>query len=125
MNRRSLLRTIGLTAALAGIGGWLRPAAAQQPGAPEYRATGPYRSLNRPPPGNRPGIAPPPLRRERRPSPPRARGYIWTDGYWQWQRGQYVWIPGRWIARRPGRRWVPGYWRHQGPAWVYVDGYWR
>ncbi|WP_179402138.1 YXWGXW repeat-containing protein [Burkholderia guangdongensis] len=123
MNRRSLLRALGLTAvaAVAGIGGGLRPAAAQPP-APGYPPPGPP---GRPPFGDRPGIAPPALRRERRPSPPRPHGFIWTDGYWSWQRGRYVWIPGRWIARRPGRRWVPGYWRRQGPAWVYVDGSWR
>lgn len=99
MNRRSWLRTIGLTAAMAGIGGWL-PSASAQP-------------------------VPPAPRHDRRPPPPQPHGYVWTDGYWRWQRGQYIWVSGRWVARRPGHRWVPGYWRRQGPGWVYVEGGWR
>lgn len=104
MNRRSLLRAIGLTAAFVG---------------PEGRYTG------GPPYADRPSFAPPAARHDRRPPPPRPHGYIWTDGYWRWQRGRYIWVSGRWVARRPGRRWVPGYWRRQGPVWVYVDGSWR
>ncbi|MBU9676093.1 YXWGXW repeat-containing protein [Burkholderia multivorans] len=113
MNRRSLLRAIGLTAAFVGSGGWLRAAWARP------------RPPDRPPHSNRPDRAPPPPRHDRRPRPPRPHGYIWTDGYWRWQHGRYIWVPGRWVARRPGRRWVPGYWRRQGHAWIYVDGYWR
>ncbi|KVG35037.1 YXWGXW repeat-containing protein [Burkholderia ubonensis] len=124
MNRRSLLRAIGLTAAFAGSVAWLRAASAQ-PAAPVYRPSGPHRVPGGPPYDNRPGVAPPPLRHDRRPPPPRPHGYLWTDGYWRWQGGQYRWVPGRWIARRPGHRWIPGYWRRQGPTWVYVDGYWR
>ncbi|TCW79502.1 hypothetical protein C5O80_28310 [Burkholderia sp. SRS-46] len=124
MNRRTLLRTIGLTAAFVGTGAWLRTASAQ-PAAPVYRPSGPHRVPGGPPYDDRPGVAPPPIRHDRRPPPPRQHGYIWTDGYWRWQRGHYVWIPGRWVARRPGHRWIPGYWRRQGPVWVYVDGYWR
>ncbi|MBO7879560.1 YXWGXW repeat-containing protein [Burkholderia pseudomallei] len=37
----------------------------------------------------------------------RARGYVWTNGYWRWPGGRSVWIPGRWIAQRPGHRGSP------------------
>ena len=122
MNRRSLLRAIGLTAAFVGTGGWLRAASAQ-PAPPVYRPSGPNRVPGGPPYPDRP--APPAARHDRRPPPPRPHGYIWTDGYWRWQRGRYIWVPGRWVARRPGRRWVLGYWRRQGQVWIYVDGTWR
>ncbi|MDN7921267.1 YXWGXW repeat-containing protein [Burkholderia gladioli] len=75
--------------------------------------------------GERPDRAPPPLRRDRRPPPPRARGYVWADGYWDWRGGRYVWVPGRWIAARRGRRWSSGQWRRQGPNWVFVPGGWH
>ncbi|MFP3504586.1 hypothetical protein [Burkholderia sp. SIMBA_062] len=124
MNRRSLLRAVGLTVALAATGGGLRTASAQ-PAPPGYRPSGPNHGPGRPPYPDRPGFAPPAPRHDRRPPPPRPHGYVWTDGYWRWQRGHYIWVSGRWVARRPGRRWVPGYWRRQGPVWIYVDGTWR
>ncbi|EDT03079.1 conserved hypothetical protein [Burkholderia ambifaria IOP40-10] len=124
MNRRSLLRAIGLTAAVAATGGRLRTASAQ-PAPPGYQPPGPNHGPGRPPYPDRPGFAPPAPRHDRRPPPPRPQGYVWTDGYWRWQRGHYIWVSGRWVARRPGRRWVSGYWRRQGPVWVYVDGTWR
>ncbi|MCA8092869.1 hypothetical protein LGM65_18585 [Burkholderia anthina] len=125
MNRRSLLRAIGLTAALVGTGGWLRTASAQPAPPPGYRPPGPNHGPGRPPYPDRPGFAPPAPRHDRRPPPPRSHGYVWTDGYWRWQRGRYIWVSGRWVARRPGHRWVPGYWRRQGQVWIYVDGAWR
>ncbi|MGC3026952.1 hypothetical protein ACPUER_17700 [Burkholderia sp. DN3021] len=123
MNRRSLLRAIGLTAAFVGTG-WFRAASAQ-PAPPVYRPSGPNRVPGGPPDTDRPGFGPPAARHDPRPPPPRPHAYIWTDGYWRWQRGRYIWVSGRWVARRPGRRWVPGYWRRQGQEWVYVDGSWR
>ncbi|WP_430507376.1 hypothetical protein, partial [Burkholderia sp. BCCCDS15] len=83
MNRRSLLRAIGLTAAFMGTGGWLRAASAQ-PAPPVYRPSGPNRVPGGPPYPDRPGFAPPAARHDRRPPPPRPHGYIWTDGYWRW-----------------------------------------
>ncbi len=61
MNRRSLLRAIGLTAALVGTGGWLRAASAQ-PAPPVYRPSGPNRVPGGPPYPDRPGFAPPAAR---------------------------------------------------------------
>jgi WXXGXW repeat (2 copies) len=33
-------------------------------------------------------------------------GYVWIDGFWDWQLGRRVWIGGRWGPLRggPGRR---------------------
>ena len=87
MNRRSLLRAIGLTAAFVGTGGWLRAASAQ-PAPPVYRPSGPNRV---------PGGPPYPTARASHRRPPgttavrrrHGRMAIWTDGYWRWQRGRY------------------------------------
>ncbi|MBR8058273.1 YXWGXW repeat-containing protein [Burkholderia dolosa] len=121
MNRRSLLRAIGVAAAFVGTSGWLRAAAAE----PAYGRPAANHGHGGPGHDDRPRFAPPAPRHDRRPPPPRPHGYIWTDGHWRWQHGRYIWIPGRWVARRPGHRWVPGYWRWQGPVWIYVDGVWR
>ncbi|WP_238327181.1 YXWGXW repeat-containing protein [Burkholderia pseudomallei] len=55
----------------------------------------------------------------------RARGYVWTNGYWRWPGGRSVWIPGRWIAQRPGHRWIPGCWRQRADVRLYIDGRWN
>jgi hypothetical protein len=69
--------------------------------------------------------APPPIVRERRPPPP-SRGYIWIDGYWNWDGHRYVWEPGHWAAPPHGRAvWVaPRYERH-GDGYRYLPGRWR
>jgi len=56
MNRRSLLRAIGLTAAVAATADRLRPASAQ-PAPPRYRPPGPPPGPGRPPHLDRPGFA--------------------------------------------------------------------
>ncbi|WP_225315314.1 YXWGXW repeat-containing protein [Burkholderia pseudomallei] len=114
MNRRHFRRRLSFVgASLAGLG-FGHGSAKQQPPGPR---SSPPRSFAGPPragaapsraaavsgPPERP---PPPLRRERRPHH-RARGYVWTNGYWRWPGGRSVWIPGRWIAQRPGHRGSP------------------
>src|SRR5712664_3969125 len=40
-------------------------------------------------------------------------GYIWTPGYWAWDREDedYYWVPGTWVeAPEVGFLWTPGYW---------------
>lgn len=61
------------------------------------------------------GQAPPPARFERVP-PPR-RGYVWSPGHWEWQRGRHVWVGGTWIKARPG-------YAYHAPRWVERDGRW-
>lgn len=67
---------------------------------------------------------PPPLRYEVRPRMP-GPGYVWVDGYWNWDRGRYVWVPGVW--QRPpyaGAYWSHGHWDHYNDGWHYHEGHW-
>jgi len=69
--------------------------------------------------------APPAVIVERRLPPPSA-GYMWIDGYWDWNGRQYVWQGGHWT--RPPREhviWVaPRYDRHE-QGYRYTPGQWR
>lgn len=68
------------------------------------------------------GIAPPPVRYERRP-PPRA-GYVWAPGYWRWNGRGHVWAGGYWVRGRPGHVYRPAYWNHGRDGWRFRNGYW-
>ena len=69
-------------------------------------------------------VAPPPPRVEVIGVPPVA-GYIWINGYWDWDNGQHVWRPGQWEAPRRGHRWVPHRWEQDGSHWRSYRGYWE
>lgn len=66
---------------------------------------------------------PPPLRHERIP-PPR-HGYVWTPGYWSWNRHRYVWVSGRWMRDRHGYHYAPPRWERAGDRWRYYGGRWH
>lgn len=71
-------------------------------------------------------VAPPALPEYAQPVCP-GDGYMWTPGYWAWDReaGGYYWVPGTWIEPPTvGLLWTPGYWRWQDTAFEFVDGYW-
>src|SRR5215470_15730761 len=56
-----------------------------------------------------------------------SEGYIWTPGYWAWDRDfdDYYWVPGTWVlAPEPGFLWTPPYWGWNGAAFVFYQGYW-
>ena len=72
------------------------------------------------------GFAPPMLPIYYQPRIP-AYGYIWTPGFWAWDRGSqdYYWVPGTWVRPpRVGLLWTPGYWGWQGGSYLFNDGYW-
>ncbi len=46
-------------------------------------------------------IAPPPLRYEPVPVPPRGH-WAWVPGHWRWVGNGYAWVPGRYV--QPGPR---------------------
>ena len=53
-------------------------------------------------------------------------GWVWREGFYQWNGAAYVWTPGVWVRPpRPHAVWVPGYWVQRPRGWVYVRGRWR
>src|SRR4051794_40905129 len=68
---------------------------------------------------------PPPLRVETYGVAP-GPGYVWTNGYWGWQRNNYVWVPGRW-TRPPRARavWVEPRWESRSGRYYFRPGHWR
>ena len=67
---------------------------------------------------------PPPPRYEVIPEP--RRGYVWSDGHWQWNGRQHVWIAGNWQAERPGYSYYQPRWveREGGGGWHYRGSRW-
>ena len=72
------------------------------------------------------GAAPPPPLPVTSQPPMPAYGYLWTPGYWAWNRdlNDYYWIQGAWV-RPPaiGLLWTPGYWAWDGGVYVFNPGY--
>jgi hypothetical protein len=61
-------------------------------------------------------------KRERSPGP----GYVWVQGYQNWDGRSHVWVPGRWERPpQPRGRWQPHHWVHRRDGWVLVEGHWR
>ena len=55
-----------------------------------------------------------------------ARGYVWTDGYWDWRGNNWYWTSGRWVRPpRMGARWVTPRWYQSSRGWRMQRGYWR
>jgi hypothetical protein len=72
-------------------------------------------------------FGPPPLPVYAQPMCP-GPGYIWTPGYWAYDRDDgYYWVPGTWVmAPFSGALWTPGYWGYDPAVAVFVwhPGYW-
>ena len=72
------------------------------------------------------GFAPPPIPVYEQPICPQ-EGYIWTPGYWAWDRDDedYYWVPGTWVEPpEVGYLWTPGYWGWERGAFFFHEGYW-
>lgn len=68
---------------------------------------------------------PPPLAQYQQPVCP-GPNYIWTPGYWSFDRGQgYYWVPGAWVlAPYQGALWTPGWWGYTDGRYGWHRGYW-
>ncbi len=62
------------------------------------------------------GGPPPPPRYER--VPVARRGYIWSQGHWEWNGRRHYWAPGVWLVERPG-------YAYSAPAWYQDHGRWQ
>ena len=67
-------------------------------------------------------IAPPPVREEIVPAP--RHGYVWAQGYWNWNGHRHVWVAGHWVRARRGYHWIAPHWEQRGPRWHYEPGIW-
>jgi len=95
------------------------PAAGGAVGAPGVapQAVGPSISAS---------FAPPALPTYEQPPIP-APGYVWTPGYWGWDRAwnDYYWVPGTWVQPPVvGVLWTPGYWGWTNGVYLFNQGYW-
>ena len=54
------------------------------------------------------------------------RGYIWIEGYWQWNAffGRYTWQKARWKKIKRNHYWVPGFWEITAGGFFWIEGYW-
>jgi hypothetical protein len=71
-------------------------------------------------------IGPPRAQVQRRPPSP-GRGYVWIQGYQNWNGNGHQWTPGRW-EQPPNRRqkhWDKHHWVKRNGGWVLIEGRWR
>ncbi len=61
------------------------------------------------------GMPPPPVRYDPMPAP--RSGYVWVEGYWNWNGGAYVWVPGRWLRARSGYEYTQPQWQEGPKGW--------
>ncbi len=69
------------------------------------------------------GTPPPPVRYEPMPQP--RPGYVWAEGYWNWNGGAYVWVPGSWVRARSGYEYAQPRWEERERGWELHRGGWR
>ena len=67
-------------------------------------------------------IAPPAPRYEVVPAP--RAGYVWQEGYWDWEHGRHHWHKGYWVKERHGMYWHPSRWEEREGRYHFVQGRW-
>jgi hypothetical protein len=68
-------------------------------------------------------VGPPAVVYEAAPAP--RVGYVWAQGYWDYDHGKHVWRKGHWEHERHGERWVDGRWQEHEGHWVLNRGHWE
>jgi WXXGXW repeat (2 copies) len=66
--------------------------------------------------------APPAPRVEVAPAP--RRGYVWSQGYWNWNGHRHVWVKGSWARERRGYAYRPNTWVEENGRWRLNRGGW-
>lgn len=111
MNRKTLLRSVGLAALLA----------LPLTGCMVHGSGGAYVSG--------PSVAV--VEVESEPPPPRVvhydhrPGFIYIDGRWDWRGGRWVWRDGYYERERAGYVYAPGRWERRGRGHAWVEGRWN
>ena len=68
-------------------------------------------------------IGPPPVVYEPVPAP--REGYVWAQGYWDYDNGKHVWRKGHYEKERHGEHWVQGSWDQHDGHWYLNRGHWE
>lgn len=68
-------------------------------------------------------IGPPAVVYEAAPAP--RAGYVWAQGYWDYDHGKHVWRKGHYEKERHGERWVDGKWDEHEGHWSLQRGHWE
>ena len=68
-------------------------------------------------------VAPPAVIYEETPAP--RHGYVWAEGYWDYDHGHHIWRRGHWERERRGQRWHNGAWTERDGNWYLRRGYWE
>ena len=59
------------------------------------------------------------------PAPPPRVGYLWSQGYWDYDRGHHVWRKGHWERERRGQQWSQAQWAERDGHWYLNRGHWE
>lgn len=68
-------------------------------------------------------VGPPPVVYEAVP-PPRV-GYVWSQGYWDYDHNKHVWRKGHWEREQHGQRWAQGQWSERDGHWYLNRPHWE
>jgi len=52
-------------------------------------------------------------------------GYVWAQGYWDYNHGKHVWHKGYWERERHGERWAQAQWQERDGRWYLNRGHWE
>ena len=58
-------------------------------------------------------------------APPPRVGYVWAQGYWDYDHGHHVWRKGHWEHERKGQHWRDGAWTEHDGHWSLSRGRWE
>ena len=57
--------------------------------------------------------------------PPPRVGYVWSQGYWDYDRGKHAWRKGHWERERHGQQWSQAQWSERDGHWYLNRGHWE
>src|SRR5882757_9657626 len=52
-------------------------------------------------------------------------GWVWIDGFWNWNGYEWTWVSGHWEAPRDGYVYIAPYYYAENNNYVYISGYWE
>lgn len=51
-------------------------------------------------------------------------GYVWAEGYWDYDHGHHVWRKGHWEHEHRGDHWSQAQWTERDGHWYLNRGHW-